>query len=160
MQINKHGPALVALMVGLFFASEATAQLQETRRLTLEAAVNIMDAAQAEAERNGWNVAIAIVDEGGHLLAFRRMDGTQLGSIEIALDKARTSAYFKRPTKALEDAVAGGRYTLLAVGQMLPLEGGESIEFEGTFLGAVGVSGVTSEQDAIIARAGIGALRP
>jgi len=98
------------------------------------------------------------VDEAGELVAFHKIDETQAGSIDIAIGKARTAARMKRPTKALEDAVAGGRTVFLAVDGLVPLEGGVPITVEGRVVGAVGVSGVTSQQDAQVAQAGIAAL--
>ena len=117
-----------------------------------------MAAAEAEATKNKWTVAIAIVDEAGDLIALHKIDDTQAGSIDIAIAKARTSARMKRPTKALEDAVAGGRNALLGVEGLMPLEGGVPITVGGRIVGAVGVSGVTSQQDAQVAMAGIAAL--
>ena len=98
------------------------------------------------------------MDEAGELVAFHKIDETQAGSIDIAIGKARTAARMKRPTKALEDAVAGGRTVFLAVDGLVPLEGGVPITVEGRVVGAVGVSGVTSQQDAQVAQAGIAAL--
>jgi uncharacterized protein GlcG (DUF336 family) len=134
------------------------AQLADRKALTLDGAKRILAAAEAEAMKNKWTVAIAIVDEAGELVAFHKIDDTQAGSIDIAIGKARTAARMKRPTKALEDAVASGRTVLLAVDGLVPLEGGVPITVEGRVIGAVGVSGVTSQQDAQVAQAGIAAL--
>ncbi|MBW8267928.1 GlcG/HbpS family heme-binding protein [Caldovatus aquaticus] len=125
----------------------------------LEAARRAMAAAEAEAMRNNWPVAIAIVDSGGHLVMLHRLDSTQIGSIRIAEGKARTALEFRRPTKALEDVVAGGGagLRLLAVEGLTPLEGGVPIEIGGRIVGAIGVSGVLSAQDAQVARAGAAA---
>ncbi len=114
-------------------------------------------AAEAEARRNNWNVAIAIVDAAGELILFHRLDQTQPASLDIAIGKARTAARYRRPTKVLEDAVAGGRTVLLAL-DGIPLEGGLPIVVDGRVIGAVGVSGVTSQQDAQVAQAAIDAL--
>ena len=124
--------------------------------LTLEAAKAAMAAAEAEAARNGWPVAIAVVDSGGHLVALHRLDDTQYASIEIAHGKARTALEFRRPTKALEDTVAGGGAGLrvLAIPGAWPLEGGMPIVAGGKIVGAIGVSGVLSSQDAQVAKAG------
>ena len=146
------------LALGPILAPTATAQLADRKALTLDGAKRIMAAAEAEAAKNKWTVAIAIVDEAGELVAFHKIDDTQAGSIDIAIGKARTAARMKRPTKALEDAVAGGRTVLLAVDGLMPLEGGVPITVEGRIVGAVGVSGVTSQQDAQVAQAGIAAL--
>lgn len=117
------------------------------------------DAAEAEAARNQWNVAIAIVDAAGELILFHRLDGVQPVSLDIALRKARTAARFRRPTKALQDAVEAGRTVLLAIDGILPLEGGIPVVVDGQVIGAIGVSGVTSQQDAQIAQVGLAALR-
>lgn len=118
----------------------------------------IAAAAEAEARSNGWAVSIAVVDDGGHLLHFQRLDGAPLTSIAIAQGKARASAFGRRPSKAFEDIVAGGRTAFLSVPDIVLLEGAEPIVVDGVCIGAVGVSGVRSDQDAQIARAGIAAL--
>ncbi len=122
----------------------------------LEAARRAMAAAEEEATRNGWGVAIAVVDSGGHLVMLHRLDGTQIASVRIAEGKARTALEFRRPTKALEDAVAGGGagLRLLSLENIFPLEGGVPIVAGGRMVGGIGVSGVTSQQDAQVARAG------
>jgi uncharacterized protein GlcG (DUF336 family) len=149
------GSLAVALLVG---ALTASAQLADKKALTLEGAKKIATAAEAEAKKNNWRVVIAVVDDGGHLVYLERIDETQSGSVDIAIGKARTASAFKRPTKALEDVVAGGRNALLAVPGMLPLQGGLPILVDGKVIGAVGVSGVTSAQDEQVAKAGIDAL--
>ncbi|MCC7179271.1 MAG: heme-binding protein [Acidobacteria bacterium] len=135
-----------------------TLTLADRKIITLEGAKRILAAAEAEARKNNWNVAIAVVDESGNLIAFQKLDDTQVGSIDIAIGKARTAARMKRPTKALEDAVAGGRTVMLAVEGIVPLEGGVPVTVDGRIIGAVGVSGVTSQQDAQVASAGVAAL--
>lgn len=149
------------LFVGalMIFAPRADAQLASARVITLEAAKGMAAAAQAEARQNNWNVAIAIVDAYGGLIYFERLDGTQPASLDIALQKARTAARFKRPTKMLDDAVSSGRVALMAIEGVMPLEGGIPIVVDGETIGAVGVSGVASNDDARIAQAGIDALR-
>ena len=149
---------VLALACGVGLAPTVNAQLTDRKALTLDGAKRIMAAAEAEAAKNKWTVAIAIVDEAGELVAFHKIDDTQAASIDIAIGKARTAARMKRPTKALEDAVASGRTVLLAVDGLVPLEGGVPITVEGRIIGAVGVSGVTSQQDAQVAQAGIAAL--
>lgn len=148
----------LTLALGVVLGPAAEAQLATRQALTLDGAKRIMAAAEAEATKNKWTVAIAIVDEAGDLIALHKIDDTQAGSIDIAIAKARTSARMKRPTKALEDAVAGGRNALLGVEGLMPLEGGVPITVGGRIVGAVGVSGVTSQQDAQVAMAGIAAL--
>jgi uncharacterized protein GlcG (DUF336 family) len=130
----------------------------DRKALTLADVQKIAAAAEAEARKNNWNVGIAIVDDGGHLMHFKRMDGAGLQTAVIAPGKAKTSAITRRPSKGLEDIVAGGRHAFLSVPDMVLLEGGEPIIAGGVCIGAVGVSGVRSDQDAQIARAGIAAL--
>ena len=124
--------------------------------ITLDQAKKAMLAAEAEARKNNWNVAIVVVDSGGHMVAMQRLDGTQIASIDIAKGKAVTANNFRRPTKALEDAIAGGGagLRLLAVPGVMPLEGGVLVTADGKIIGAIGVSGVLSTQDAQVARAG------
>jgi glc operon protein GlcG len=133
----------------------ASAQLVEKKVLTLDGAKKAAAAAEAEAKKNNWNVVIAVVDDGGHLLYLQRIDGTQTGSIDVAIQKARTSQAFKRPTKVFEDAIAGGRNALIALHGALPLEGGLPIMVDGQLVGAIGVSGVKSTEDGQIAKAGV-----
>lgn len=126
--------------------------------LTLADAKSIAAAAEAEARKNNWNVVIAVLDDGGHLLFLLRMDGVQLGSVEVAQAKGRTALLFKRPSKAIEDAVAGGRAAMMTLPGATPIEGGVPITWQGEVVGAVGVSGVQSHEDAQIARAGAEAV--
>ncbi|HMD62714.1 MAG TPA: heme-binding protein [Stellaceae bacterium] len=98
--------------------------------------------------------AIAIVDSGGFLIYFERMDNTQLGSIEIAIDKARSAALFRRPSKVFEDALAGGRTAILGLRDATPLEGGLPLVSGGKIVGAIGASGGTAQQDGQVAKAG------
>jgi uncharacterized protein GlcG (DUF336 family) len=126
--------------------------------LTLAAARRLIAAAEAEATKHSWPVVVAVVDSGGHLLALARLDAAQTGSIEIAQQKARAAVAFKRPTKVWAETLAGGRQAVLALPGVLPSEGGVPILYKGKLVGAIGVSGVTSEQDGQIAAAGIAAL--
>jgi glc operon protein GlcG len=132
--------------------------LSTKKVLTLEAAKQIAAAAQVEARKNNWNMVIAIVDDGGHLMYLERMDGTQFGSSVIAQEKAASAIRFKRPTKALEEAVAGGRLVVMKLPGAVPVEGGVPIVVGGEFLGAIGVSGGTSPQDGQVAAAGLAVL--
>lgn len=125
----------------------------------VEAANKAVSAAIAEAKKNNWNVAIAVVDSGGHLVAFQRLDGTQYQSALVAQDKARSAVGFKRPTKVFADGVAGGRVALLGLNGAVPLDGGQLIVVDGKIVGGIGVSGVTSQQDDQIAMAGVSALK-
>jgi glc operon protein GlcG len=128
--------------------------------ITLGVAKQVMAAAEAEAVRNGWDVAIAIVDSGANLVVLHRLDNAQLSSVRIAEAKAKTAAEFRRPTKVFEDAVAGGGIGLrvLTFGASVA-EGGVPIVSNGTIIGAIGVSGVQSHQDAQVAQAGADAVK-
>jgi len=130
-------------------------QLATKTVLTLEAAKQILAAAQAEARRNGWTMVICVVDDGAHVICLERMDGTQIASVTVAQDKAATAVRFKRPTKALEDAVAGGRLVVMKLGGATPIEGGVPIVVGGQVIGGIGVSGGTSPQDGVVAAAGL-----
>ncbi len=127
--------------------------------INLETAKKIATASAVEAKKNSWNVAIAIVDNHGLLVYYEMLDDTQTASAVIAIEKARTSATYRRPTKELEDGIAGGRNAILGLPGATPIDGGLPIVVGGKMIGAVGVSGVTSAQDAQIARAGIDALK-
>ena len=158
MSLVKRMLSLVALAVFAALSMNANAQLADKKVLTLEGAKKIAAAAEAEARKNNWNVVIAVVDDGGHLVYLQRVDGTQTGSIEVAIQKARTAQAFKRPTKVFEDAIAGGRNALIALHGALPLEGGLPIMVGGQLVGAIGVSGVKSTEDGQIAKAGADSL--
>jgi uncharacterized protein GlcG (DUF336 family) len=127
----------------------------------IENARKVMAAAEGEASKNNWAVVIAIIDSGGHIVMLHRRDDVQLSSIEIAQGKAKTALMFKRPSKVLDDAISGGGAGLrfLALKDIVPLEGGLPIVLDGKIVGAIGVSGVLSSQDAQIARAGIDGLK-
>jgi uncharacterized protein GlcG (DUF336 family) len=158
MSLVKRMLSLIALGVFAVLSMNANAQLADKKVLTLEAAKKIAVAAEAEARKNNWNVVIAVVDDGGHLVYLQRIDGTQTGSIDVAIGKARTSAAFKRPTKVF-DELAKTRPSITSISPTaVLLEGGVPVVVGGQVVGAVGVSGVTSQQDAQIAEAGIAAL--
>jgi glc operon protein GlcG len=151
---------LAATMAAALAAFSAAAQAPSRPELTLDRARQIAAAAEAEARKNAWKVAVAIVDEAGRLILFERLDGTTPVAIDIALAKARTAANWRRPTKALEEEVSKeGRTALLAVAGIMPLEGGLPLLVDGQVVGAIGVSGVTGTQDAQVASAGVAALR-
>ncbi len=128
--------------------------------ITLSEAKKIVAAAQAEAEKNGWHMAIAIYDSGANLVLLEKMDNTQLGSIEICQQKALTSVKFRRATKAFEEAVEKGGMNLkiLSMSNVIPVEGGELIVKNDEIIGAIGVSGALSAQDTQVAKAGLAAL--
>jgi len=129
--------------------------------ITLEQAKKVLAAAEAEAQKNNWPVAITVVDSGGYVVATHRLDNTQLGSIPFAEDKARTAVLYRRPSKAFEDAVAGGGIGLRALGLRgaVPYDGGVPIFVDGKIIGAIGVSGMLPQQDGQVANAGASALK-
>jgi glc operon protein GlcG len=158
---------LLALALGsvvLFAAASASAQAPPPAygsAITLEQAKKVMAGAEAEAKKNNWPVVIAILDSGGQLVMLQRMDNTQWGSVEVAKDKARSAVAFRRPTKAFQDLIGqgGANLRLLNLTGASMLEGGIPIVVDGKIVGAVGVSGVTSQQDAQVGQAGIDALK-
>lgn len=133
------------------------AELINKQALGLSGAKKIAAAAELEAVRNKWNVVIAVVDDGGHLVYMQRLDGAPTGSIDVAIGKARTAAAFKRPTQVF-DEMAKTRPAITSIPGIVPLEGGVPVMVDGQLVGAVGVSGATSQQDAQVAEAGISAL--
>ncbi len=158
--------ALFALGCGGVALAQAPAPAPPPRTpygepISLEMAKQAVAAAEAEATKNGWPMAIAIVDIGSNLVALHRMDNTQIGSIRLAEGKARTAVEFRRPSRVLQDAVAGGGVGLwwLRVDGVIPLEGGVPIVVNGKIVGAIGVSGAASPQDAQTAQAGADALK-
>ncbi len=126
--------------------------------VAVEAARRVAQAAMAEAHKNGWIVAVAVVDPAGNLVYYEKMDNTQLGSAQVSIDKARSAALFKRPTKAFEDAVNAGKPNFLGLQGAVPLEGGVPLIEGGKIVGALGVSGGTSQQDGVCAKVGADAL--
>jgi glc operon protein GlcG len=128
--------------------------------IALAQAKQVMAAAEAEAGRNGWNVVIAIHDSGGNLVLLQRLDGAQLGSVQVAQEKAYSAVAFRRPTKVFQDQVAqgGAGVRVLGLTGATVLEGGFPIVVDGKVIGGIGVSGASSEQDAQVAEAGIAAL--
>ena len=142
----------------LFTATNAYAQLPNPygAPIGLDDAKRVTAGAVAEARKNNWNVAVAIVDVGGNLVYFEKLDGTQLGSVAVSQDKARSAALFKRPTKAFQDVLAAGGdgLRILRLQGAIPIDGGVPIIIDGKIVGAIGVSGATSAQDAQCATAG------
>lgn len=118
-------------------------------------------AAMAEAVKNHWNMAVAVVDPNGTLIYYEKMDNTQIGSAQVAINKARSAALYKRPTKALQDALASGGAGLrvLALEGAVPVEGGVPVVSQGKITGAIGVSGDTSEHDGQCASAGAATIK-
>jgi glc operon protein GlcG len=129
--------------------------------INIETAKKIAAPAIAEARKNNWNMAIAIVDTGGDLVYFEKMDDTQIGSVVIAQAKARAAALFKRPTKAFQDMLAAGGegWRMLGLEGAVPVEGGIPVLIDGKIAGAIGLSGGTSAQDGQCAQAGVNAVK-
>jgi glc operon protein GlcG len=141
-------------------APVSTATLPYGPPVTLDQAKRAMAAAELEAAKNSWQVAISILDSGGNLVMFHKIDNTQLSAGEAAEGKARTALQFKRASKALDDAIAagGGGMRLLALKDITPLEGGLPLVADGKIVGAIGVSGALSSQDGQVAKAGADTL--
>jgi uncharacterized protein GlcG (DUF336 family) len=153
-----------ALVLGLLAAVPARAQTTPPPYgppIGIEGARAVMAAAESEAAKNNWAVVISIIDSGGNIVMLHRHNDVQLSSIEISQGKAKTALMFKRPSKALDDAISGGGAGLrfLALKDIVPLEGGLPIVADGKIVGAIGVSGVLSSQDSQVARAGADGLK-
>jgi glc operon protein GlcG len=163
MSVKSILKSLVVLMVVL---SPAMARGQQMANpygppVTLENAKKAAAAAIAEAEKNKWTMAVAVVDPDGTLVYYEKMDNTQLGSAKVAINKARSAALFKRPTKALQDALAGGGDGLRVLGLegAVPVEGGVPLVMDGKIVGAIGLSGAKSSEDAQCAQVGANVLK-
>jgi glc operon protein GlcG len=139
--------------------SMTASELATKKALTLEIAKQVAAAAEKEATKNQWNMFIVILDDGGNLMYVERMDDSQLGSLEVALGKAKSALFFKRPTKMFEDATVKGGYTpILKLPNAMPIEGGIPLVVDGKYIGAIGVSGGTPQQDGQTAQAGVNAF--
>ncbi len=149
--------ALSLLAVAALRPVAARAQFLDAKVVSLDGAKTMAAAAESEAHKRGWTVAIAVVDVGGELILFHRIDDVQTGSLDVAIAKARAAARFKRPTRALADAVKGNP-GLVALAGVVPVAGGLPIAADGKVIGGIGVSGMSSDQDEIIAQAGLDAL--
>ena len=153
----------VLLLMSLFCAMSAMAQapVPYGMPVSLENAKKASAAASAEARKNNWNMAIAIVDPSGTLVYYEKMDNTQMGSAKVAINKARSAALFKRPTKAFQDRLTSGSAGLpvLAVEGAVPVEGGLPLVIDGHIIGAIGVSGDSSDHDGLCAQAGAESLK-
>jgi glc operon protein GlcG len=154
---------VVGTMLALGVLASAVAQMPNPYGLpiSLENAKKAAAPALAEAVKNNWNMAVAIVGPSGDLIYYEKMDNTQLGSANVAIDKARSAALFKRPTKAFQDVLAGGGDGLrvLRLQGAVPVEGGIPLVMDGKIVGAIGVSGATSAQDAQCAKAGADTIK-
>jgi len=164
----------IALLSGAFFVSTNASPADQKpaapvssyaipigATIGLDAAKHVAAAAAAEAKKNSWHMAIAVVDPAGTLIYFEKMDDTQIGSTNVAIDKARSAALFKRPTKAFQDAVAGGGLGVRILGLQgaVPVEGGTPLMSGGKLVGAIGVSGDLSEHDGQCAAAAVATLK-
>ena len=129
--------------------------------INLDTAKKVAASAITEARKNNWTMAVAIIDTGGNLVYFEKMDGTQTGSVRVAISKGRSAALFKRPTKAFQDMVAAGGEGLrmLRLEGAIPVEGGLPLLMDGKIVGAIGVSGGTSQQDGFVAKTGADTLK-
>ncbi len=152
--------ALVVCALLLAVPRQSRAQLADTKALTVAAVKTILATAEAMAKQNSWNVSIAVVDAGGDLVGFLKLDGASVGTVQIAQGKARTSARFGRPTKVYADRVLSDTLTFLSVDGLVALQGGLPIVVGGRVIGAVGVSGATSAQDEQVAAAAIATIKP
>jgi glc operon protein GlcG len=156
---------LLAILIGaawLSLGAVAHAQIpQYGPSVTLEQAKKALAAADAEARKNGWPMAIAIVDTAGLLVLYQRHDNTQTASVQVAQDKAASAALYRRPTKAFQDLIAKGGDGLRVLGLRgaSPVEGGLPLFIDGKIIGAIGVSGAASDQDGMVAKAGADTLK-
>jgi glc operon protein GlcG len=159
----------LAVAAGVAFAQTAAPQSQDVESttlppygppITLDQAKRVMAAAELQAAENTWQVAITILDSGGNLVMFHKIDNAQLSAVTVSEGKARTALEFKRPSKDLDDAIArgGAGNRLLALKNITPIEGGMPIILDGKIVGAIGVSGAISAQDSQVAKAGVDAL--
>ena len=153
-------PSALLSVVTIIVASTAWAQSPSYGPdITLANAKKLAATALAEAQKNNWNVAIAIVDNHGALVYYERMDDTQSASPVIAIEKARSAAMFRRTTRVMEDTVNKGRTSFLGIPLATPIAGGLPIVVAGKIAGGIGVSGVTSDQDEQVAKAGLEGLK-
>jgi glc operon protein GlcG len=149
---------VLGLAVSVLGTQSASAQYVEKKTVSLALAKKMAVAAEAEAVKNNWTMVFVIVDDGGNLVYLGKMDGTQIGSIEVAQGKARTALQFKRPTKALQDVIDMGQPHVITLDHITAVQGGLPIISDGKVIGAIGASGGTSPQDEQCAQAGLSAL--
>lgn len=159
MKEGMRSVSICAVLLGFLLVGGAWGEPVKKMVLSLEDARKVAAAAAAEAKKNQWNMAIAVVDDAGHLIYFERGDEGLWISADIAIGKARTAAGFKRPSKALEDAVNAGQHAILTFPDTIPREGGLPILLDGKVIGGIGVSGAKSSEDAQVAKAGVDALK-
>jgi len=155
--------SLLVLLCAICVASSALAQMPNPYGppISLEMARKVAAPALAEAAKNNWAVAVAIVDPSGNLVYYEKMDNTQLASAHVAVEKARTAATYKRPTQAFQDALAKGaeNWRILSLPGVVAAEGGIPLVMDGKIVGAIGASGALSGQDAQVAQAGANAAK-
>ena len=151
--------ALVVAAAAPVAFAQAPARPSYGQAISLDAAKKVAVAAAAEAKKNNWNVAIAVVDNHGMLIYYEMADDTQTAAANVAQEKARTAALFRRPSKEFEENVGSGRVSVLGLPGVTPIEGGLPIVVGGKMIGAVGVSGGTAPQDGQVAKAGVDALK-
>lgn len=158
-RINLSGIVVAVALASL--ASFATAEITPFygAPVNLETAKKIAAGAMAEARKNNWKMAVAVVDTSGMLIYYEMMDDTQTASAGVAIDKGRTAATWRRPSKDFEQGIADGRVALLGLSGVTPIEGGLPIVVGGKVIGGVGVSGGASTQDAQCARTGLDTLK-
>jgi glc operon protein GlcG len=154
MKNNSRRKSLLAALGLLLLSCSLQAQLLTKNSVSLELAKKIAARAEAEAVKNKWTMVIVILDDGGNLVYLERMYNTQLASIEVAQQKAKTALQFKRPTKIFEDQMAGGRNALLSMPSVIGIEGGVPLIVDGAIVGSIGVSGMKSSEDGVVAQAG------
>ena len=155
--------SVLSLILSISFGWDAFAQMPNAYGppINLEAAKKAAASAIAEARKNNWTMAIAIIDIGGDLVYFEKMDGTQTASVRVAIGKARSAALWKRPTKVWQDLVAegGAGLRILGLEGAVPIEGGLPLLMDGKIVGAIGVSGGTAAQDGVVAKAGADSMK-
>lgn len=156
--LRKLGGISALILSTILIAGTASGELLTKKTLSLEDAKKVAAGAAAEARKNKWNMDIAIVDDGGHLIYFERTDGTLLASADLAIGKGRTAVEYQRPTKVLEDALKGGQYGILSFPNAVIREGGLLVVVDGKIVGGIGVSGGKPSEDAQVAKAGADAL--
>jgi len=149
---------ILAFSLLIAAATVGAQELSTKKSLNLAVTKVIVAAAEKEATKNGWAMFIAVIDDGGVLTTVERMDEAQIGSLDVSIGKAQTALKFKRPSKAFEDLINSGRNSLLRLPGVTPVEGGFPLMADGKVIGAIGVSGGSSQQDAQVAQAGVAAL--
>ncbi|MGD0962856.1 MAG: heme-binding protein [Candidatus Acidiferrales bacterium] len=148
----------LGMVLSAVAAGSASAQFVEKKTVSLALAKKMAAAGESEATKNNWTMVFVIVDDGGNLVYLGRMDGTQIGSIEVAQGKARTALNFKRPTKVFQDTIDTGQPHVMTLDHITGVQGGLPILLDGKVIGAIGASGGTSAQDEQCAQAGLNAM--